>query len=235
MIRLPIVVAAAALASVPAGAEVIQSSRTHFEIAHTVTLAAPVERAWAVLLAPRLWWSKDHTYSEDSANLSLDERAGGCFCEKLPGKGGVEHMRVVYIQPPVALRLAGALGPLQAEAANGTLSFRLTKTDTGTKVTMTYLAGGYFRAGADKLAPVVDRVLALQLLGLQAAIEGAPTAAKPAAAAPRLDPAPLADVEQTLSGLPADAPATPEPAPAPAAEAELQPTPPKPQNDSPRA
>ncbi len=145
-------------------------------------------------------------YSDDPANLSLDERAGGCFCEKLPNKGSVEHMRVVYIQPPRMIRMTGALGPLQAEAADGTMAITLAKTEAGTRITMSYVAGGYIRAGADKLAPIVDRVLAQQLLGLKAAIEnvqapaGKPAAAKPAPS-PKIEAQPLAGVEQTISGL----------------------------------
>ena len=28
------------------------------------------------------WWGKDHTYSGDSANLSLSLTPGGCWCER---------------------------------------------------------------------------------------------------------------------------------------------------------
>ena len=49
----------------------------------------------------------------DAKNLSIDARPGGCFCEKLPNGGGVEHARVVYVAPREVLRLSGALGPLQ--------------------------------------------------------------------------------------------------------------------------
>ena len=34
------------------------------------------------------WWSSDHTISNDSHNLSIDDKVMGCFCEKLPGGGG---------------------------------------------------------------------------------------------------------------------------------------------------
>lgn len=197
---------AAALIAAPAAAEVVQSTPAGFEVRESVDVPVPAERVWPVVLAPRLWWNKDHTYSEDSANLSLDERAGGCFCEKLPNKGSVEHMRVVYIQPPKMVRMTGALGPLQAEAANGTLTIALAKTEAGTRITMSYLAGGYVRVGMDKLAPVFDRVLGLQMQGLKAAVESAPApAARPGAAkpapAPKIEPQPLAGIEQTISGL----------------------------------
>ncbi len=44
----------------------------------------------------------------------------------------------------------------------------------GDSVTLTYVVGGYVRAGADTLAPKVDEVLAVQMLGLKSAAEAAP-------------------------------------------------------------
>lgn len=209
-----LLIAGAALATAPAGAEIVRSSTVGFEVGGTVTVAAPLDRAWAVTLAPRLWWDKDHTYSDDPANLTLDERAGGCFCEKLPNKGSVEHMRVVYVQPPQMIRMTGGIGPLQAEGATGTLAIVLSKDGEGTKIALSYVAGGYFRNGADQLAPLVDRVLVRQLAGLKAAIESGATtgAARPGATArpavkgaaparPAITPNPLADVGETISGM----------------------------------
>ena len=45
------------------------------------------------------WWNPEHTYSGDAKNLSIDARPGGCFCEKLPNGGGIEHARVIYVVP----------------------------------------------------------------------------------------------------------------------------------------
>lgn len=53
--------------------------------------------------------------------------------------------------------MTGALGPLQAEAVTGTLTFRLDpETDKTTRIPLEYVVGGYVRAGADTLAPKVD-------------------------------------------------------------------------------
>lgn len=104
-----------------------------------------------------------HTYSGDSGNLTLVLTAGQCFCERLSGGGSVEHMRVVYVEPGRTLRLQGGLGPLQAEAATGTLTFSLAPVAGGTQITQSYVVGGFVRGGADKLANPVDRVLAEQL------------------------------------------------------------------------
>lgn len=168
-------------AATPARADVVQATPAGFELSQAITIDVPPARAWAALKLPQLWWNHEHSYSDDSANLYLEARAGGCFCEKLDGgKGGVEHARILYVAPGRMLRMAGSLGPLQAEAVTGTLTFRLDpEGDKATRLTMTYVVGGYVRAGAETLAPKVDEVLAIQLLGLKTFAETAPVAPKP--------------------------------------------------------
>jgi uncharacterized protein YndB with AHSA1/START domain len=157
----------------PADAEVVAATPTTMNIHIAVTIDAPIQQTWDTLRAPQRWWDKDHTYSEDSANLYLDTQATGCFCERFPDrKGSVEHARIVYIQPPRMMRLSGALGPLQAEAVVGTLTFKLDpEGDKATKLTLDYVVSGYVRAGADTVAPKVDEVLAHQVIGLKSAAE----------------------------------------------------------------
>lgn len=164
----------------PAAAEIVQATPAGFDVKQVVTVDASITRTWTALLKPQSWWDHDHTYSDDSANLSLDPRAGGCFCEAIPeSKGAVEHARIVYIQGPRMLRMNGAIGPLQAEAVMGTMTFKLDpETATTTRVTLEYIVGGYVRAGADTLAPKVDEVLATQLIGLKAAAEAGPKPAR---------------------------------------------------------
>lgn len=164
----------AVTAATPARADVVVASPDGFELTFVQTINKPAAEIWDVLRSPQKWWSKDHTYSEDSANLYLDSQATGCFCEKLPGKGSVEHARIVYSQPPRMLRLSGALGPLQAEPVTGVLTFKLDPDGAGaTKVTLTYVVGGHVRGGTEAMAVTVDRVLAQQLAGLKAAAEAA--------------------------------------------------------------
>lgn len=168
---------ALAIMAVPAQAEVVQSSATMFEIKQTVTADAPIQQTWDALKAPQRWWNGDHTYSGKSENLYLDAQATGCFCERLDGKGSIEHLRITYIQPPRMIRFAGGLGPLQAEAVAGTLTIQLDQDGAAaTKVTLTYLVSGHIRAGAEALAPKVDEVLAQQLIGLKSAAEATPAA-----------------------------------------------------------
>lgn len=160
------------LIGAPAAAEVVKTSPQGFESQHVVTIAAPPERVWAVLVAPKLWWSKDHTYSGDAENLSLDPRAGGCWCETLKGGGSVEHMRIVFAQPGKSLRALGGLGPLQGEGVQGAMTFSLAANGAGgTKLTVSYVVGGYLRAGVETTAMPVDAVMGQQVARLKVAAE----------------------------------------------------------------
>ena len=179
MFRYALLAAPLLVLGAAAPAEVTQSSAAGFEITQAVTANAPIAQVWETLRAPQRWWDKEHTYSGDSANLYLDSQATGCFCERLPGKGSIEHAHIVYIQPPRMMRLTGGLGPLQAEAVNATLTFKLDpEGSNATKITMTYVVGGYVRAGADMLAPKVDEVQTQQKNNLKTAAEAPPPEAK---------------------------------------------------------
>jgi hypothetical protein len=128
-----------------------------------VAKAAPKAVYDALLHDVGKWWNAKHSYSGDSANLSIDARPGGCFCEKLPGDGGVEHARVIALLPGSLVRMSGAFGPLQASGLVGTLTWKFTQADSGTKVEMTYVVGGYIQGGLEPVAPTVDGVLRDQL------------------------------------------------------------------------
>lgn len=154
----------------PAAAEVRSAASGGFETVNVEIIGATPEQVYAMLGTPARWWSRDHTYSGDSANLSLELRAGACFCEAIPAeRATIEHGRVVFAQPGKTLRVAGALGPLQQEGVSGSLTWSLRSVPGGTEVTQIYVVGGYVRGGADRLAPIVDRVLGEQLKGLQSA------------------------------------------------------------------
>lgn len=183
---------AAVLASVPASGKVAQVSANGFVVRHVVALPATPEEAWAVLVKPSVWWAPDHTWSGSAANLSIDPRAGGCFCEVLPGgsspgaspRGSVEHMRVVYSERPRAIRMSGALGPLQADAVTATLTIQINADEKGgSKLLLEYVVGGFSRTSFEKLAPAVDAMLAEQMRGLSQKLGGAFAAAFPHAAA----------------------------------------------------
>jgi uncharacterized protein YndB with AHSA1/START domain len=156
----------------PVAAEVKSVTPNGFEVVSTATISAPPDRVYAALGEVGRWWSPSHTFSRDAANLSMELRAGGCFCERLKDGGTVQHLQVVYAAPGEGLRLRGALGPLQTEGVDGTLSWTLKRAEGGTNVTQSYVVGGYTRSGMEQWAPRVDRVLDEQLQRLKSFAEG---------------------------------------------------------------
>lgn len=162
----------AVLAAAPASAEVVDVADGGFAVRETVTVSADPGRAWTALVEVGKWWDPAHTYSGDSANLSLDPRPQGCWCEKLPGQGGVAHMTVVFADPGKTLRMTGGLGPMQAMAVAGVMTWTLTPGPNGTRVETTYSAGGYSRGGFKDFAPGVDGVLAAQMARYQRYVNG---------------------------------------------------------------
>jgi uncharacterized protein YndB with AHSA1/START domain len=167
------VLAVMLLASWPASAEVVDRAATGFTVRVVADIAASPAVVFAALTRDiGRWWDKDHTYSGDAGNLSLDARPGGCFCERLPGGGGVEHAVVVNLQPPGLLRMRGALGPLQGLGVAGSLTWQIEAAGTGSRLTFTQVAGGYAAGGLGALADAVDAVLARQVALLKSHVEG---------------------------------------------------------------
>lgn len=158
-------------ASLPAQAEVKSVSAQGFQVQHLMRVNAPPAKVWASLIDVGRWWSSEHTYSGESGNLSIDPRAGGCFCEALPNGGGVAHMTVAWLAPGQTLRLVGGLGPLQGEGLSGSLTWTIEARESGSELRLDYVVGGYSVRGFDRYAPLVDGVLAEQMLRLKAWIE----------------------------------------------------------------
>ncbi|HEU4696299.1 MAG TPA: ATPase [Sphingomicrobium sp.] len=158
-----LILGAIALVSTSASAEVVSASSNGFEVRQTVNLVVPPAAAFDAFRNIGAWWDPEHTYSGDSANLSLALVPGGCFCERLPKGGGIEHMRVTYIEPGKHVVLTGALGPLLYEAVTGVMDVQVKTIAGGAQLTLDYKAAGFAKGGADKLAPAVDSVLAGQM------------------------------------------------------------------------
>jgi len=153
-------------------AEVVDSSATGFTTRNTTTIAAPPAEVYRRLVNDvGRWWDPDHTYSKNSGNLTIDARAGGLFLEKLESGGSVVHMTVVYAAPGKALRMVGGMGPLQALAVSGSMTWQLTPDGAGTRVELVYAVGGYKPGGLGDMAALVDKVLAGQLDRLKAYAE----------------------------------------------------------------
>lgn len=176
----PIVAIALALAAPAAFAEVTGASASGFEAREQAHIAAPPDAVYAALLKPQSWWDPKHTYSGDARRLTLDAKAGGCWCETMPGGGAVEHLTIVYLQPGKAVRFRGALGPLQTMGVSGSLTVTLASASTGTALTLTYAVGGYVKNSFDDLSKAVDSVLGSQVARLKKLIEtGSPDSAAP--------------------------------------------------------
>jgi hypothetical protein len=156
----------------PAAAEVIGVASNGFEIRESVHVAASSDKAYAALLLPAHWWSSDHTFSGSAGNLTLDARAGGCWCEALTDGGSVEIMRVVYLVPGKTLRLRGALGPFQGLGVEGAMTWSVKSGTTGTDISVSYAVGGYVKDGFDGLSKAADRVLGEQIERLKKLLDG---------------------------------------------------------------
>ncbi len=161
----------------PAMAEVKAQSEAGFLVIHSKEVAATPEQIWQRLVKPKEWWNANHSWSGSTDGFTLDAKAGGCFCElmqeknaagKLETKGSVEHMRVIYAQPGKVLRMQGALGPMQSEAVTATFTAVMepVKDSDKTRITFSYIVGGFMRFKTAQMAPAVDKVLGEQFAGL---------------------------------------------------------------------
>lgn len=167
------------LHALAAHAEVKEAAADHLLIQDARTVHAPPEKLYAALIDVASWWNGDHTYSGDASHLSLKAEAGGCFCERWNDQS-VQHGRVVWAAPGHVLRLDSALGPLQAMAVEGVMTFTLKPAPDGTALALEYRVNGSSASGLDKIAPAVNGVLMEQLQRLQRYAEtGKSVPAKP--------------------------------------------------------
>ncbi|MBV7266731.1 SRPBCC family protein [Erythrobacter ani] len=166
---------AALAAAMPVSAEVTEQSENGFITRDEAVLDATPKEVWLALITPSSWWNSAHTWSADSTNLTLTPQAGGCFCERIPEaedagritlEGSVEHMRVIQAYPESALRMKGALGPLQSEPVTGILTIAISEAAGGTRVVWEYNVGGKMRFETPVIAAAVDGVMSQQLNGL---------------------------------------------------------------------
>jgi uncharacterized protein YndB with AHSA1/START domain len=103
----------------PVAAEVKSVAPNGFEVVSTATIPAPADRVYSALGEVGRWWSPTHTFSRDAANLSMELRAGGCFCERLKDGGSVQHLLVVYAAPGEGLRLRVRSAQLDTQTGRG--------------------------------------------------------------------------------------------------------------------
>jgi len=151
------ITASVSLFSTIASAEIVQSSSAHYTLKHEARSAMAPAELWEKLIHPEIWWHPDHTYSGDSANLSLKAEAGGLWREDWDG-GSVVHGEVLLVQNGETLRLNAPFGPLQGMGVETIWTITITKAGDGSKVTFDEISNGAAESGLDKIAPAVDFV-----------------------------------------------------------------------------
>ena len=157
------VLAAALLAAAPVSAELTWSTDEAFVTRHEALIRAEAKTVFEEIFDIAGWWNGAHSWSADATNLYIEPGAGGCFCERLPGGGGVEHLHIVFYNPPKEIRLVGGLGPLQQMGVNGTMSWRVEQAENAPrKLVFEYRVHGHVEGGLTNIAPAVDAVIGEQ-------------------------------------------------------------------------
>lgn len=156
-----------------AQADVLDSGKLGFTVENSALVPVSPDQAWSALVNDiGLWWPADHTWFGDSKNLSIDARAGGCFCE-LDGPRQAKHLEVAHVAPGKLLRMLGALGPLQGMGLYGVLDWTFDAINSKqTRITLRHRVSGYVTEDLPAFAPIVDRVQAQQLNGLAQYLNG---------------------------------------------------------------
>jgi len=157
----------------PASADVLIAEPDQYHLVHKAHSKLSPAKLWARLVEPAIWWQANHTYSGDSANLSLDLRAGGLWQEKwstADGEHSIAHGQLLAVMPHKQLRLNAPFGPLQALPVTVIWTITLTPAeDGGTNIQFDERATGTSSTGLDKLAPAVDYVKAEAMKSLAGA------------------------------------------------------------------
>lgn len=159
------------LAVSAAQAETAYVSANGFTSTFREEVKATTDEVWKAIAQLPRWWSDAHTWSGKASNMTLELRAGGCWCESWEGGQSAQHGRVLLVQPGRVIRMAAGLGPLQELPADGVLTIVTSAQEGKTFLRMTYRVGGPPDLGLDKLAPVVDQVMGVQFRRLESLIE----------------------------------------------------------------
>lgn len=158
------------MASFSAQADVINKGEHGFSLRITSEVDAKPDDVYQQFLRIHEWWIADHTWFGDANNLTLEAKAGGCFCEKSEGRE-VLHMLVSFVLPNQEIKWLGGLGPLQGMGLHGAMSWRFEPSAQGTQIIQTYNVSGYTTGGLQALAPIVDQVQSQQQAALVAKLQ----------------------------------------------------------------
>jgi hypothetical protein len=149
---------------VPAAhATVVSQSANGFVITHDANVAVDPKDAFDAFVKIGSWWNDDHSFSGAAKNISIEPKAGGCWCEALPNGGSVRHMTVVHANPGVLLVFNGGLGPLQFMGVAGSMKVSFKAQDKGTQISVVYAVGGYDPDSFKDISKGVDAVLGEQI------------------------------------------------------------------------
>jgi len=163
--------AALVVAAAPAGAEVVAASAGHFEVTHRAEVGATPAQVYAVLVQLPRWWNPRHSWSGDSANMSLDMQAGGCWCERWGEGASAQHARVRQVIPGRSILMEATLGPLIGLPVSDLFTMVTSQKDGQTAVRLSYRVASAPEIGLDQIAPAVDSVLGEQFARLKSMIE----------------------------------------------------------------
>ena len=176
-----------AACALPIAGEVVEVRDDGFVSTFEVEIKAAPKRTFDALWKDvAKWWDPAHTYTGDSENMYLSDLIGfvedlsplvpsdppeearrPLFDDDLLGPF-VRHMDIDMVQPPTALRLRGAMGPLQTHAVMGSMTFDLEATEDGTRLRYRYVVNG---PRLREWAEPVDRVMGGQLQRLRRYVE----------------------------------------------------------------
>ena len=149
----------------PLQAELVRADPGGITVVHTVRLQADKDKAYAAFGQIGRFWSEEHTWGGKASAMTLALKAGGCFCEALPG-GGVEHGRVIIAMKGQQITMQSLLGPASQIATSGILNIAFAPApegETGSDVTLTYRLSGI---SVDEVVPMgraIDQVLGEQM------------------------------------------------------------------------
>jgi len=154
-------------------ADVINSSEHGFELRIEKTVNSDPMTIYRQFIRIGEWWDPEHTFFGKARKLSIEPRAGGCFCEKSADRE-VLHMTVSYVDPGKEIHMIGGLGPLQMMGVHGGWSWQFEALpENRTNIILNYQVVGFLPGGLDSLAKVVNGVQENQVERLVSAVETA--------------------------------------------------------------
>lgn len=151
------------LATVAAKAEVSEVSEQHFTVTINTTINASSSQVYDQFIKIGEWWQDSHTWFGDASKMTIEPKAGGCFCER-NGKQQALHMTVSQINPNASIHMTGGLGPLSSLAVNGYMTWSFEETENKiTNLKLNYRVTGFVNQKTEDWANAVDGVLQHQM------------------------------------------------------------------------